>query len=252
MITLEEDIQNYLPIVEKWISVCNQSPDELKHSGLKIRFLHEALAVKAIKDCEYDKAKHHFFTAALLDEVAISKFNDHQLSYGLGLMAFPLLSDNEGLIQRYSKLRYLPWGKMKGMEENVQKGKSDIWANTIQYFMANDKEGIERNLNIIETITIKQVKSKPLINDYEFFKALYNENKSKMEEVLEVLLSPKEHKKRCFNDIYAKYISTLALGYAKLAWRIGIEVEVNSHLVPKELLPIRPLDFYEIPYEFLK
>ena len=41
-------------------------------------------------------------------------------------------------------------------------------------------------------------------------------------------------------------------GYTKLAWRKGIEVEVNSPLISKELLPIQPLDKYEIPYDFLR
>ncbi|MFC4263902.1 Imm49 family immunity protein [Ferruginibacter yonginensis] len=54
------------------------------------------------------------------------------------------------------------------------------------------------------------------------------------------------------NDIHAQYVSFPALGYAKLAWLKGIEVEVKSHLVPKELLPIQPLEKYEIPYDFLK
>jgi len=77
-------------------------------------------------------------------------------------------------------------------------------------------------------------------------------DKGKMEEVLEKLTSPVIHKKRNDNNILNQYISLPALGYAKLAWRKGVEVEVRNKLVPKELLPIKPLKNYEIPYEFLK
>ena len=184
----------------------------------------------------------------------ISKFNDDQLNYGLAFTSYPILSDNELLIQRYAKLRYQPWGKMKGMDENVLLGKGDVWSNTVQFFMANDNDGVERNLNIIETKTLKSLpkKEEGLKDDYEFYKALHNGDKAKMEEVLEKLTSPKIHKKRNDNPILNQYISLPALGYAKLAWRKGIEVEVKSNLVPKELLPIKPLDDYQIPYDFLK
>src|SRR5690606_20218014 len=112
----------------------------------------------------------------------------------------------------------------------------------------------ERNLNIIETGTFKKLpKNDVLLKlDYEFYKALLNKDKIKCEEILEQLVSPKIHKKRNGNLILSKYVSQPALGYAKLAWRQGLEVEVNSPLVHKELLPIQPLVRYEIPYDFLK
>lgn len=238
----------------KWIESVKRDFNNLRGLGLNFRFLEIDFAIKCIAEENFLKSKQHFYTASLLDELRIVKFNDDQLSFGLGLTGYPILSDNEEVIQRYSKLRYDAWGKMPGMADNVLKGKSDIWANTVQFFMANDIEGIERNLNILETITLKKLSKnqQELLIDFNFFKALYEGNKSKMEEELDKLVSPKIHKKRNINDIHAQYISLPALGYTKLAWRKGIEVEVNSPLVPKELLPIQPLEKYEIPYDFLK
>lgn len=43
-----------------------------------------------------------------------------------------------------------------------------------------------------------------------------------------------------------------ALGYAKLAWILGMEVEIKSKLIPKALLPVLPLEKYEVPYDFLE
>jgi len=251
-------IENRISDKEKSMSIwhkhINDNFENLKVMALNFRFLEIDYSIKCIADNNFQQSKQHFYTASLLDELRILKFNDDQLSFGLGFTCYPVLSDNERLIQRYSNLRYQAWGKMTGMEDNVLKGKSDIWCNTIQFFMGNDKQGIERNLNIIETKTLLKLSKKEewLKDDYEFFKALYSSDKSKIEAVLEKLVSPKIHKKRNINDIHAKYISLPALGYAKLAWRKGIEVEVNSPLVPNELLPIQPLDSYEIPYEFLK
>ncbi len=66
------------------------------------------------------------------------------------------------------------------------------------------------------------------------------------------MVSKKIHKARNTDTLLNKYISMPALGYAKLAWYLGVEVEVNSPLIPKDLLPIKPLDNYEIPYDFLE
>ena len=40
--------------------------------------------------------------------------------------------------------------------------------------------------------------------------------------------------------------------YAKIAWRSGYEVEVDLPCIPKEWLPVTPLDNYDEHYDFLK
>lgn len=253
MMTIEEIIANDRTQSVIWNERMIQYND-VKTFSLNFRFLEAKEAVKAIKDERFKEAKQHFYSAALIDELRVKRFNDDLFTFGLPYICYPILSDEEELINRYSKLRYQSWGKMKGMDENILIGKSDVWCNTVQFFMANDTAGVERNLNIIETKTLPNLSKKEegLKDDYDFYKALHIGNKSKMEDVLEKLVSPKIHKKRNDNPILNQYISLPALGYAKLAWRKGIEVDVNSPLIPKALLPIQPLDNYEIPYEFLK
>lgn len=201
------------------------------------------------------EAKNHLIINGLLDEFKVLNFNARLFDHGLRHICYAILSDNEELIQRYSKLRYYQGENAPfSMDEMVALGESPIWCNTIQFFMANDHNGIEKNLNIIEIKSLKKLPKKELglLDDYEFYKALYNGDKSKMEEVLEKLTSHKIHKQRNEDNVLNKFISLPALGYAKLAWRKGIEVEVKSELVPKELLSIRPLENYKIPYDFLK
>jgi hypothetical protein len=220
MKTIEDRIKDKLESKDIWLNYISSDSMNLKGMSLNFRFLEIDYAVKSVKDKDFQKSKQHFFTASLIDELRISKFNDDQLNYGVAFTSYPILSDNEVLIQRYAKLRYQPWGKMKGMDENVLLGKGDVWSNTVQFFMANDIDGVERNLNIIETKTLKSLpkKEEGLKDDYEFYKALHNCDKAKMEEVLEKLTSPKIHKKRNDNPILNQYISLPALGYAKLAW----------------------------------
>ncbi len=203
----------------------------------------------------FEEAKLRFFYCGWLDEYCIKVRNNRFLDYAISHPLYATLSDNEVLIARYAKLRYQKSINAElSMDEMVKMGESPIWCNTVQFFMSNDIIGIERNLNIIENKTLKKLSKKEegMKDDYEFYKALHANDKNKMEEVLEKLTSPKIHKKRFDNPILNQYISPLGLGYAKLAWRKGIEVEVKSKLVPKELLPIKPLEKYEIPYDYLK
>lgn len=237
-----------------WLKHIREKSSNLDMMALNFRFFETDLAIKSIANADFIQAKQHFYSASLLDKLRIEKFNNTLFDFGLGYTLFPVLTDNEDLIGQYSSLRYNSWGRMPNMDENVSKGKSAIWCNTIQFFMINDIQAIERNLNIIETLTLPKLpkNQKELKIDYEFYKALLSKDKAKCEELLEQLISPKIHKKRNDNAILAKYVSQPALGYAKLAWRQGVEVEVNSPLVPREILPIEPLDNYEIPYDFLK
>ncbi|GHU68272.1 hypothetical protein FACS189413_04770 [Bacteroidia bacterium] len=199
------------------------------------------------------QTKNCFYVCGLIDEYCVNNYNSTFLDYGIYHVCYAVLSDNEEMIQRYAKLRYKAYGKRLSMDEYVLKGEGAILCNTIQFFMENNNEGIERNLNIYELKKTKILRSSKTGElDYDFFKALYTENKGNMENILEKFLTPKIHKYRTNDIILDKFISLPAIGYAKLAWRKGIEVEVNSKLVPKELLPVQPLEDYEIPYEFLK
>jgi len=234
--------------------IINRPESVTSNLFLNLWFCEESSAIYFIYNQKKELSKSSFNNCALIDEYLIKLYNSRFLDYGLHHISYALLSDNEALIQRYAKLRYHRCMNAElSMEEMVAIGELPIWCNTVQYFMANDKAGVERNLNILENITLSKLPKRELglKDDYEFYKALHFGDKSRMEEVLEKLISPKIHKKRNDNPILNQYISLPALGYAKLAWRYGIEVEVNSPLVPKELLSIAPLDNYPIPYDFL-
>lgn len=255
MLTLKELIEIQKEDSKIWLERLNTSIENQQKFSRNFNYYHILLAISNLINGELNLLKYNFNVSGLIDELQIKKYNSRLLDYGLNSITYCILSDNEPLIQRYAKLRYQRDVNAElNMDEMVTIGELPIWCNTVQFFMANDTAGVERNLNIIETKTLKTLpkKEEGLKDDYEFYKSLNSGDKSKMEEVLEKLLSPKIHKKRNDNPILNQYISLPALGYAKLAWRKGIEVEVNSPLVPKELLPIQPLEKYVIPYDFLK
>lgn len=256
-VKLEEDEKIYLANVLNMPEYADWNLSNISKLNLELGYLD-------IIEKNYFSAKIKLSNVAFIDIHLVNCFNSsfsRFLDYDIQNCLAPILSDNEPLIQRYAKLRYTTTYidgrtdqvKPLTMDEMVIKGESAIGCNTIQFFMENNKEGIERNLNLYEIFKTKILRmGKTVELDFEFFKALHVGDKSKMEELLEKLVSLKVLKRKFDNPILNQYIALPALGYAKLAWRKGIEVDINSPLIPKELLPIQPLDYYEIPYDFLK
>lgn len=91
--------------------------------------------------------------------------------------------------------------------------------------------------------------------DQRFYLALAHGDKAGMEAALAELTSSKMAKVR--NDQFEFafthfFIGTHATMYAKIAWRAGHEVEVDTPYIPKEWLPMTPLEAYEDPYPFMR
>ena len=106
-----------------------------------------------------------------------------------------------------------------------------------------------------QALAMDVVKDRKYLIDHRFYLALAKGDKSDMESVLNELASPNIARTRNFEQAFAlteRLIATHATIYAKIAWRHGYQVEVDSPWVPMEWLPIQPLDHYEDPWDFMK
>ena len=187
-------------------------------------------------------AKQDFYTCGRIDEYLIKKYDSRLLDAGMANVCYALLSDDSGLIKRYTELGHSKYRWM------VEHGHSTI-VYAFQQAIKGDWEQVKWSLEIMNTKNQKL--NKGLLPDRMFLEGLCAKNQKKMEEALLLLL--KDHKKRNKHmGIAQDYISIPTLGYAKLAWLKGIEVEVDHPLIPKESLPYRPLPKYEDKYDFLK
>lgn len=209
-----------------------------------------------------EKAKQLFYVCGLLDSFRIKTYQDRMFDYDLHSIGYTMLSDNLHFIKDvFAKLTYhssyleditervIPIS----MEDNVLQGEGAIFTHTIQQFLLGKNALIERNLAIMEKVYFSKPNENGTLQfDVNFFLALYQKDIAKCEAVLKEMVSPKIHQKRNDDSLLKKYISMPALGYAKLAWILGIEVNIKSKLIPIELLPIKPLEHYAIPYDFLK
>ncbi|MCJ0743322.1 immunity 49 family protein [Pedobacter montanisoli] len=188
-----------------------------------------------------EKCKQYFYICGRLDEYLITNYNSRILDYGVNHFSYALLCDENSLIKSYAKLTH-PW--------YAHTIKSGSLVHAMQCFINEDWQALEKDIATYERITSAQ-KGKINIPDLMYFKGMLQKDKLMIEEALLLLL--KDHKKRNKHaGIAQTYISIPALGYAKLAWLKGIEVQVDHPLIPKELLPYRPLEKYEDKYDFLK
>lgn len=193
-------------------------------------------------DNDINKTKNYFSYCGKVDELLINKYDEKILDYGIYHISYTLLSDHQDLINRYANLSHSNYDKM------IQGGTATPMY-ILQCIIKEDWDAYNRTMPTMKAKTAPKFKMQL---DYDFFEALAEKNKTKLEEILGQLVTPKEHKRRNKFSLINEFISHPATGYAKLAWLKGIEVEVNSPLVPKELLPIAPLPVYTDEYDFLK
>ena len=87
-------------------------------------------------------------------------------------------------------------------------------------------------------------------------KALVEGDKDGIKEGLEYMVSEPIHNGRLGSDYEINYIGNIvsfpAITILKAAWLLGYEIEIDSSLIPMDLMPVRPLEKYEVPYFFLE
>lgn len=194
------------------------------------------------------ECKNIYFKCGRLTEFLTRKYDSGILTYGRDHAAYVLLSDNKVLIQSFSSLKFTKH-EGKTYQEWVEEG-SAASMFLIQSIIKDDLVGFEQGLHFFTKYSNKNQKMKL---DVVFFEAFANKNKGNMEDILSRFVKTGNHSSRNSDPCISKFISHPAVGYAKLAWLKGIQVEVDSPLIPKEWLPIQPLKDEEyIDYDFVK
>lgn len=231
-------IENELKHVE---SLNKGNTDEKSYVSYKW-YDHEAFALKAFfVENDIIQAKRQFYLCGRIDEYLIEQYNCRLLEYGISHIAYTLLSDNHDLIKRYACLA------PKGYDKITKKG-SIIYAMQL----AIRDELHQDYIDVLDKLSQKKGQT-AIQPDVQFFKSLIDRDKSGCEAAINELLTPRQHKQRNKNiELVNEFISHPAIGYSKLAWFKGVNVEIDNPLVPKLLLPINPNEQYSSEYEFLK
>lgn len=165
---------------------------------------------------------------------------------------YALLSDNEEIISWYSQHR-ISYDRIDSIKDRDNPRKPDFHGYQLILALNGEWDLLRQRCEIILNTDLK--KDRKYLIDHRFYLALSNGDKIEMENVLTELTSPKISKVRNHEFAFTfteHFIATHAVLYAKLAWRNGYQLDIDSPWIPKEWLPIQPLDEYPEPWIFLK
>jgi len=161
-------------------------------------------------------------------------------------LMMPLLSNNDSLIDWFA--HYDQAYDMKRVESHKT---HDFWAYQAMLALRGEWDRlIERCERIIADPPGASAEKKYLV-DHHFYLALARRDTGKMQEALAQLVTPYPRVGEG-SGFTEDLISTAAVVYAKIAWRHGYHVQVDSPYIPAEWLPIEPLTQYSNHYSFLK
>jgi hypothetical protein len=197
----------------------------------------ESLALKAFFiDSDINLSKSYFHNGGMIDILLTTKYDEKVLDSGLHRLGYALLSDNKQLIDEYAHLKH------SNFENAVESGNT-TGLYVLQCLITENWSEFERAMEIVRTKSVPKFKMEL---DAQYYSALAEKNKEKIEQLLAEFVSPKMHNARNKHQgLVGEFISQPAITYAKLAWFKGIPVRVDSALVPAELLPVSPLPVYE-------
>ncbi|MDH2436131.1 hypothetical protein QCD60_26730 [Pokkaliibacter sp. MBI-7] len=199
------------------------------------------------------RAKELYYLSAL----AIIKALEHSTAtFVLGgtpclpEFALPLVCDATTLYPLFAQLTE---------EKSLALAEQGSWASIMRCYQAaliKDWAEIERMIAILQKKFAKLKANANVVYYIEFFQALLNNNTDDVEASLRTLLTPplvvKQNSEWPKRSHEGEYMCHFGMPFAKLAWILGHEIEIQHPLIVSELLPVRPLEHYHNPYPFLE
>jgi hypothetical protein len=193
--------------------------------------------------------KQNFYIASKLGAASAKEDGGETLSMDDSFL-YPLLSDSAEIINTYSRLEPEEYLKNRDNPRAPQ-----FFVHMIQLVLRDEHEAlrvkIEKGARGSGKLYREEFKagqdfySLLLKRDWQALEARILKEAQFWETII-------KKGKMTGNPWTEDFLATNAVMYAKLCWMKGIEVQVDSPLVPKDLLPVAPLPYYDDPYDFLK
>lgn len=165
---------------------------------------------------------------------------------------YVLLSDHPDLINWYSQHEA---SYAKGLALKDRDNPKQFKFRSYQALLALNGRWDELRQRCERILSMDLKRDKRYLIDHRFYLALANGDKAGMESVLAELCSPKVARVRNSElgfGFTGNFIATHATVYAKIAWRHGFELEIDTPWIPREWLPVQPLPRYEDPWPFMQ
>ena len=197
-------------------------------------------------DQNLEFSKQKFSESGMIYDLINTKYNSEK-EYWIGTddLSSILISDNVALYCELNKRKRYNLGEEKGGWKGMQKAMFEI--------AASDWSGLEDTIRYLELIKEPYDELFHDIDNYFIiYKSFIEKDAGTLEKALNVLEQPQFRKVRQRHITMEKYVSLITTALAKLAHMHGMEVEIDSEYVLKEMLPFEPLEEYAIPYWFLR
>ena len=138
-------------------------------------------------------------------------------------------------------------------KEKYKKSEADFYLmRTILLALKGDWEEVIARADFYSANPSKETGFKYFPLEFGFLKALAEKNIEKMKENINSMLEPKVARQMMYDESIFFYLHVYVLLYLKIASYYGFDLEIESDIVPKELIDNTPAKEYSEPYEFMK
>ena len=140
-------------------------------------------------------------------------------------------------------------------KEKYKKSEADFYLmRTILIALKGDWEEVIKRADFYSSNPSKETGFKYFPLEFGFLRALAEKNIEKMKENINAMLEPKVARQMMYGEsiFFDFYLHTHVLLYLKIASYYGFDLEIESDIVPKELIDNTPAKEYPEPYEFMK
>ena len=138
-------------------------------------------------------------------------------------------------------------------KEKYKKSEADFYLmRTILLAIRGNWEEVIARADFYSANPSKETGFKYFPLEFGFLKALAEKNIEKMKENINAMLEPKVARQMMYDENIFFYLHIYVLLYLKIASYYGFDLEIESDIVPKELIDSKPAKEYPEPYEFMK
>ena len=138
-------------------------------------------------------------------------------------------------------------------KEKYKKSEADFYLmRTILLALKGDWEEVIKRADFYSANPSKETGFKYFPLEFGFLRALAEKDIEKMKENINAMLEPKVARQMMYDESIFFYLHIYVLLYLKIASYYGFDLEIESDIVPKELIDSTPAKEYPEPYEFMK
>lgn len=185
--------------------------------------------------------KQNFYVASKLVMKMIDMEGDSSFDSGRNIL-FALLSDNDQIINGIACVE-----TPELIRDRNNPLSSTFFAHMLQLAIRNENNALQEKIEKVAKHG-KKPNREESASGQDFFSLLLKKDK----DGLERLIQKKHAHIKSQNPLYEDFMSYIGTLETKLCWFKGIHVQIDSPLVPMDLMPVQPLEHYDDVYDFLK